>query len=130
MVTASLTLSTLLASPSLLSILIMNLRNPHVVWATVIIVAMLIGGSVTLTAMGKDATVVLTLSGIVAVPVLAGFGAIIYQKVDQTKEIANGNQSRMFSQLLLAHQQALEMARQLPQLPPAPTENGDAGQQT
>jgi hypothetical protein len=104
-------------SPKLFSILIMNLRNPHVIWATVAIVFMLIAGSVTLVAMGRDATVVLTLSGIVAVPVLAGFGATIYQKVDQTKEIANGNLSRMFSQLLIAHQQNLELAKQL--APPA-----------
>lgn len=95
----------------------MNLKNPHLIWATVAIVFMLIGGAVTLAALGKDPNIILVLAGIVAVPVLTGFGAIIYQKVDQTKEIANGNQARMLTQLLVAHRESVDLARQVPTPP-------------
>lgn len=95
----------------------MNLKNPHVIWATVLIVFMLIGGAVTLTALGKDTTVILTLTALVAVPVLTGFGATIYQKLDQTKEIANGNTSRMLTQLLAAHRESVDLAKQVPTAP-------------
>ena len=100
----------------------MNLKNPQIIWATVAIVFMLIGGAVALTAMDKDPNIILVLAGIVAVPVLTGFGAIIYQKVDQTKEIANGNQSRMLTQLLQAHRESIELAKQVPTATEA---NGD-----
>jgi hypothetical protein len=94
----------------------MNLKNPHVIWASVAIVFMLIAGSVTLTALGKDTTVILTLAAVVAVPVLGAFGAVIYQKVDQVKDLANGNTMALQRQLQEAHAKAIELARQAPPL--------------
>jgi hypothetical protein len=96
----------------------MNLKNPHIVWAAVAIVFMLIAGAVTLTALGRDPGIILTLTALVAVPVLGAFGAVIYQKVDQTKEIANGNMSRMLTQLLAAHKQSVDLAMQVPPAEP------------
>jgi hypothetical protein len=95
----------------------MNLKNPHIVWASVAIVFMLIAGSVTLTALGKDTTVILTLAAVVAVPVLGAFGAVIYQKVDQVKDIANGNTLALQRQLQEAHQKSIELAKLVPALP-------------
>lgn len=95
----------------------MNLKNPQLIWATVAIVFMLISGAVILTALDKDPNIVITLAGLVAIPVLAGFGAVIYQKVDQTKEIANGNQARMLTQLLQAHKESIDLAKQVPAPP-------------
>lgn len=66
------------------------MRNPHVIWAMVSIVFMLIAGSVTLAVLDKDVTVILTLAGLVAVPVLGAFGVAVYHKLDQVKEISNG----------------------------------------
>lgn len=67
-----------------------DMRNPHVIWAMVSIVFMLIAGSVTLAVLDKDVTVILTLAGLVAVPVLGAFGVAVYHKLDQVKEISNG----------------------------------------
>jgi hypothetical protein len=92
----------------------MNMRNPHIIWASVAIVFMLIAGSVTLTAMGKDTTVILTLAAAVAVPVLGAFGAAIYQKVDQVKEISNGNTAALQADLKAAHAKIVELAMQMP----------------
>lgn len=91
----------------------MNLKNPHLIWATVAIVFMLISGAVVLAALDKDTTVVLTLAALVAVPVLSALGVGIYQKVDQTKDIANGNQARMLTQLLVAHRESVDLAKQV-----------------
>jgi repressor of nif and glnA expression len=71
--------------------------SPHVVWASVVIVFMLVGGAVTLTIMGKDIVVILSLTAIVAVPVLTAFGAMINQKVQEVKEISNGNNSELLN---------------------------------
>jgi hypothetical protein len=108
----------------------MNMRNPHIIWASVAIVFMLIAGSVTLTALGKDTTVILTLAAAVAVPVLGAFGAAIYQKVDQVKEISNGNTKRheeraaaLQAELKLAHDKIVEMALHS-QPPPLPGPDG------
>jgi hypothetical protein len=70
------------------------MRSPHVIWASVSIVFMLVAGSVTLVILDKDVSIILTLAGIVAVPVLGGFGVAVYQKLDQVKEQVNGNSEK------------------------------------
>jgi hypothetical protein len=92
----------------------MNLKNPHVIWASVAIVFMLIAGSVTLTALGKDTAVILSLAAVVAAPVLGAFGVAIYQKVDQVKDLANGTTMTLQRQLQEAHQKCVELAQQIP----------------
>lgn len=86
---------------------IMEMKNPHVIWASVAIVAMLLAASVTLVALGKDVIIILSLAGMVAVPVLAAFGVAVYQKIDQVKEQGNGNVERghEFLKELLKQQQ-------------------------
>ncbi len=97
------------------------MKNPHIIWASVAIVFMLIAGSVTLTALGKDTPVILTLAAAVAVPVLGAFGAAIYQKVDQVKEISNGNTASLRAELQIAHAKIVELALQTqPPVPPGP----------
>jgi len=71
------------------------MKNPHVVWAAVSIVFFLVAGAVVLVVFDKDVTVILSLAGIVAVPVLGAFGAAMYQKLDQVKEASNGNLARI-----------------------------------
>lgn len=75
------------------------MRNPHVIWAAVAIVAMLILGAVTLALKDKDVTVILTLAGLVAVPVLGAFGAAVYQKLDRVQEASNGSMKAVMDQL-------------------------------
>lgn len=85
----------------------MQMKNPHVIWASVVIVALLVMGAVTLVALDKDVTIILSLAGIVAVPVLAAFGVAVYQKLDQVKDQTNGNMERghTFMNKLLEAQQ-------------------------
>lgn len=70
------------------------IRSPHVIWASVAIVFMLVAGSVTLVILDKDVSIIMTLAGIVAVPVLGGFGVAVYQKLDQVKDQVNGNNEK------------------------------------
>lgn len=56
-------------------------------WASVLII------------LDKDFTVILTLAAVIAVPVLGAFGATAIQKLDQVKEISNGNLTRIQLQL-------------------------------
>ncbi len=67
------------------------MKNPHAIWAAVAIIFMIIAGAVTLAALDKDPAVIITLAVVVAVPVLGAFGAAMYQKLEQIKEISNGN---------------------------------------
>lgn len=71
------------------------MKNPNTIWAAVVIVGILVAGSVTLTVLDKDPSVILTLAGLVAVPVLGAFGVAVYQKLDQVKEASNGNLTRI-----------------------------------
>lgn len=89
------------------------MKNPHVIWAAVTIVFFLVAGAVALVALDKDVTVILSLAGLVAVPVLGAFGAAMYQKMDQVKEASNGNMERwvQLQQETQRHQQ--ETQRQL-----------------
>lgn len=94
------------------------MKNPHVIWAAVIIVCVLVAGTVTLSVLDKDASVVLTLAGLVAVPVLGAFGAAVYQKLDQVKEASNGNLTRMMEMQQETQRQLSALA--LSSQPPAP----------
>ena len=70
------------------------MKNPHVIWASVVVVLMLVASATTLVILDKDVAIILTLAGIVAVPLLGAFGVAIYQKLDQVKEQGNGNMNR------------------------------------
>lgn len=54
----------------------------------------LVAGVCCLAILGKDPTIILTLAGILAVPILGALGVAVYQKLDQVKEVANGNLTR------------------------------------
>lgn len=95
------------------------MKNPHIIWASVAIVFMLLGSITTLSVLGKSTEAILTVIVAVAVPVLAGFGAVFNQKIDKVQDQVNGNANRMLTQMLLAHQQAVELAKSTP--PPPPT---------
>lgn len=97
----------------------MNVKNPHIIWASVVIVGILVAGVVTLVLTGHGAESLLVLVVSVAVPVLVGFGAIQNQKIDKVQEQVNGNNNRLLTQLLDAHRQSIELAKQTPPEPTA-----------
>jgi hypothetical protein len=92
----------------------MEMKNPHVIWAAVIIVFIMVAGAVTLVALDKDVTVILSLAGLVAVPVLSAFGVAVYQKLDQVKEASNGNLSRVIDMQQKTQAQLTQLALLLP----------------
>lgn len=98
------------------------MKNPHVIWAAVIIVFILVSGAVTLVALDKDVTVILSLAGLVAVPVLSAFGVAVYHKLDQVKEASNGNLERVLDMQQKTQAQLTQLALLLPaqQIPPLP----------
>ncbi len=57
-------------------------------------IALLVLGVCFLAALDKDPTIMLTLAGLIAVPVLGAFGVAVYQKLDQVKEVSNGTLTR------------------------------------
>lgn len=54
----------------------------------------LVAGVCTLAVLDKDPTIILTLAGIMAVPILGALGVAVYQKLDQVKEVSNGTLTR------------------------------------
>lgn len=90
------------------------MKNPHIIWASVAIIFMLLAAITTLAALGRSTEAILTVIVAVAVPVLAGFGAVFNQKIDKVQDQVNGNNSRLLNQMLLAHKQTVELAKQAP----------------
>jgi hypothetical protein len=105
----------------------MNVKNPHVIWASVSIVFMLIAGAITLVALGKDVTVILALAGAVAVPVLGGFGVAVYQKMDGVDTKVNGNTSDMLKMINNLHDSVRDLALQV-SVPAPATDDPDKTQ--
>ena len=106
----------------------MEMKNPHTIWAAVVIVVVLVAGSVTLVILDKDVSIIMNLALIVAIPVLGAFGAAMYQKVDQVKEASNGNMTRMMQALQDTQKQLTNMALSVtpPVAPEKEHEGGDA----
>lgn len=98
----------------------MNVKNPHVIWASVAIVFMLVAGAITLTALDKDVTVILTLAALVAVPVLGGFGVAVYQKMDSVEGKVNGRYDDMMKTIKELNATVKELALQVPTVPVKP----------
>jgi hypothetical protein len=91
----------------------MNMKNPHIIWASVAIIFMLLAAITTLAALGRSTEAILTVIVAVAVPVLGGFGAVFNQKLDKVHDQVNGNTSRLLTQVLLAHKQSVELAKEV-----------------
>lgn len=89
----------------------MDVKNPHVIWASVTIVCVMVAGAVILALTGNDVTVILSLAALVAIPVLAGFGAAVYQKLDQVKETSNGTLSRALNDNRVQTERFIEQGR-------------------
>lgn len=63
------------------------------------VIICLVGGVCVLAVTDKDPAIILTLAGIIAVPVLGAFGVAVYQKLDQVREVTNGNLTRAHDML-------------------------------
>jgi hypothetical protein len=99
------------------------------VWALVVIVFILVAGAVVLVLNNKDVTVIITLVGLVVVPVLGALGVAVYQKLDQVKEASNGSFTKALEashlnvkQLLDAQQKTQEQLANLAMILPSLTQ--------
>lgn len=64
--------------------------KPQTIWASVVIVFILVTSATILVVMDKDVSIILTLAAVVALPVLSALGVAFYHKLEQVKEISNG----------------------------------------
>ena len=106
------------------------MKSPHTIWASVAVIFMLLLSAVTLVALDKDVSIILTLAGLVAVPILGAFGVAIYQKMDQVKDNSNGTLNTLLDMQQKTQYQLHTLAMAMtpppvptpPHLPPAPEE--------
>lgn len=103
----------------------MNVKNPQIIWASVAIIFMLIAAAVILTVLDKDVTVILTIAGLVGIPVLGGFGAAVYQKMDSVEGKVNGRYDDMMRHIRELSATVKELALQVPVQQPRPEEDPD-----
>jgi hypothetical protein len=92
----------------------MTVKSPAIAWAAVAVVFIMTAGAVTLAALGKDTTVILTLAAAIAVPVLGGFGAVIYQKLDKVDTNTNGKNDQQLAMIKDLHDKVMQLALQVP----------------
>jgi choline-glycine betaine transporter len=113
------------------------MKNPHVIWASVAIIAMLLAGVVILVINGKDVEAIKDLAVFIALPILAAFGVGVYQKVDQAsektdakldqvKDATNGSNDKLLNMVKDLHETITSLALRVPPpsdvpaLPPGP----------
>lgn len=92
--------------------------KPQAIWGAVAIVFILVAGAVTLVALGKDVTIILTLTMLVAVPVITALGGIVVSKLEQVKEQGNGNIQKVLEAQQKTQEQLANLAMILPSLTP------------
>jgi len=116
------------------------MKNPHVIWASVVIIGLLVAGVVALVINGKDVDAIKDLAVLIAIPILTAFGVGVYQKVDQAaektdvkldqvKEATNGNNDKLLTMVKELHDTVTQLALQVPPpheqpaLPPGSTDD-------
>lgn len=105
----------------------MDVKNPNIIWAAVAVVLIITVGAVLLVLNGKDFSVILSIMGALAVPLMSAFGVAIYQKLNQVQSTSNGTLSKALEEnnknSQRAHEQSVkvqeEMLRVLRELHPA-----------
>lgn len=87
-------------------------------WALVSIVLILITGAVILVLNDKDVSVIISLVGLVVVPILGALGVAVYQKLEQVKDQGNGNINKLLEAQQKTQEQLANLAMMLPSLTP------------
>lgn len=92
----------------------MEMKNPHIIWAAVAIVIVIVAGCVILILNDKPLSDLLAISAMVVVPVLSGLGIATYQKLEQVKEQVNGNKNEDRIMIKGLQDTVKELAMRLP----------------
>lgn len=108
----------------------MQVKSPHVIWASVLIVAIITASSLVLALNDKDPEVIKDTIINAAIPLLALFGVGLYQKLGKVEETTNGKNEKLMDiikekddKIAGLSREIQEMAlRVLPPIPPLPPE--------
>lgn len=92
------------------------MKNPHLVWAGVVCVFMIVGGSILLAMNDKDPEVIKDTIVNAAIPLLAVFGVGLWQKVGKVEDLTNGDRTRMNNIIKEKDEKIEEQARQLQEM--------------
>jgi hypothetical protein len=92
----------------------MEMKSPQTIWASVVIIFILVASATTLVILDKDVSIILTLTALVALPVLGGLGVAIYHKLDQVNENSNTNANRACDMQKVTQDQLTAMALAMP----------------
>ena len=72
----------------------MNVKSPHVIWATVAIILGILTAAVVMILNNKDPSTLGDVITSIALPLLGALGVGLYFKVDKVQDNVNGNTSR------------------------------------
>ena len=89
------------------------MKNPHVIWASVVIISLMTTAGIILSVLDKDVTVLLTIMTAVTFPLLGAFGMGLWQKLGQVQDISNGNLTRQMEQNARNQEDLMRMFREL-----------------
>jgi hypothetical protein len=89
------------------------MKNPHAIWAAVVIVIVLMAGAISLTAMDKDASALISLLGLCSLPILGALGVAVYQKTDEVRSMVNGNTTQLMDALRAGHEREVQLAKMI-----------------
>lgn len=91
----------------------MEMKNPHLIWALVVMVFIITTGAVLLVLAGRDFTVILSIMAALVIPIMSAFGVAVYQKLAQVQTTSNGNMTKALEQNAAIQQSILNMFREL-----------------
>lgn len=99
------------------------MKSPHVIWSAAAIIIALLAAAVILSLKGKDPLILGLIVSSAAVPLLAALGFGLYNKVEQVKDLANGQTARQNDMIAEKDARIAELTEQVKQLalqlPPA-----------
>jgi hypothetical protein len=94
------------------------MKNPHIIWASVVIILFMVTGTVILAITGHDVSAVKDLAVLIGLPVLGAMGVNAYQNLsgsmEQVKDTSNGRMTEMVNMVKDLHAQVTLLALQVP----------------
>lgn len=87
--------------------------KPAILWPLVALIAIVMGGAITLRTLGEDIEVIIVLVTILVVPALGAFGVKIHENIQEMKTSVNGNQNELVKTIQQGQMVAGDNMRQL-----------------
>lgn len=87
--------------------------KPAILWPLVALIAVVMGGAITLRILGEDIQIVILLVSVLVVPALGAFGVKIHENIQDMKTSVNGSQARLVDTIQQGQANQGESMRQL-----------------